>query len=78
MSGLLLVGVVAGILASILRKNQAIRELILGAQAAKDKAVSQGVPKAAVNLALQEQQSSTTEKIVQYAKADLKLKGVIQ
>jgi len=72
--GLILLASVIIVIVGIVRKNKAIRELIIGAQFLKKSAADyfEGGTKA-----LQAQQSKETQKIVQEVKGKLKLKGTI-
>ncbi len=74
MAGFTLIGVMIAAIASVVLKNKAITELITGIQKVKDDSVT---VRGTVNAYLQNEQSKDTQKIVQYKKAALKLKGKI-
>lgn len=65
-----LVGAIAVVVASILWKNKAIVEAIVGTQRLKE-----GLNKVESNKILQKAQSKPTQKLVQTIKTNLKLKG---
>ena len=73
--GLVLVGVVLAVLASVLLKNSAITELVKGIQNVRTN------PEIAKNVEItkdvSQEQSWPTQKLVQYTKLHLKLKGKI-
>lgn len=68
--GFLFIGCVVAALASVLLKNTALREIIIGAQRVKAQ-----VPDS--NIILANEQSTTTQKLVQKVKGALKVKGVL-
>ena len=82
MSGLMLLGVVTAALASIIMKNRALKEIIVGTQNIKDQLVVANstmtkTERNDANSILQANQSKITQKLVLQQKVALKLQGVI-
>jgi hypothetical protein len=74
-----LIGSVAICAASILLKNKAIKEIIIGVQKAKDNMIGIGGENPGKTTLKKEldKQSKSTQKLVQLIKGNLKMKGVI-
>lgn len=78
LSGLVLMGVVLAALASIIMKNQALKEIIQGAQELKNTPDSEiDTTTGGVNTILKKYQSKDTQRLVLHQKAALKLRGAM-
>lgn len=78
-AGLVLVGCILLLVASIIWKNRAFVDILKGAQAVKNYAVEQlNANRVGINKMLSDEQNPSTQKLVQQVKSDLKLKGEIE